>query len=170
MKEIIIPQKSTAFLKILFSLTIPILFLSYVFFNYFSGDLSLNIYLLFLCAMVFFICVLMLINTLIKIVNKKPALVLNQKGIIDHVSMANAGFIEWREITGCFIAKMSGVDQLFISVKDHQSILSKQNPIRKGLLSVPIEDHGTPIAIDLKLLNYSPQKLQKIISSMKKGK
>jgi len=97
-------------------------------------------------------------------------MIINQRGMIDNVSMANAGFIDWKEITGCFIAKMSGVDQLFISVKDHTSILSKQNPIKKGLLSVPISDHGTPIAIDLKLLNYSPQKLQKIILSKKKGK
>jgi len=170
MKEIVIPQKSSAFYKILISLTIPSIFLGYIIYRYFIGVSKLNIYFIFFCAISFMICLLMIINTLIKIANKKPAMIINQRGMIDNVSMANAGFIDWKEITGCFIAKMSGVDQLFISVKDHTSILSKQNPIKKGLLSVPISDHGTPIAIDLKLLNYSPQKLQKIILSKKKGK
>ena len=129
-----------------------------------------NFYLMIFCCLALIICLAFIINAILQLRIRKPAIIINDKGLEDNVSIAKAGFIDWKNITGCFVAKMSGVDQLFIMVKDHSEIMAKQAKFKKGMLSVPIQDHGTPIAIDLKLLNYSAEKLQKIIMKRKKGK
>ncbi len=169
MKEIVIPQKSGAFFKILFASGIPFAYLSYLLFQNQLGTKSLNQYVLVLIAIIALILLGIIINTLVQLSIKKPALVLNNKGLIDNVSMAKAGFISWKNISDCFIAKLSGVDQLMIKLKDYDSILENQNALKKGMLKVPIEDHGTPIAININLLAYSPTKLQKMIRQNMRG-
>lgn len=163
MKELIITQKKSAYVKLLLACLLPGVIFAYFLWKHFSGAQVLGNGMFLLFSLSFTLCLGAMIYFLIKYLDKKPALVINQKGIIDNISMAKAGFIPWSNINGCLIGKLSGVDQLMIKVKDHKSIMEQQSSLRKSMLQVPIQDHGTPIAINVKLLDYNPEKLLKVI-------
>ena len=164
MKELIIAQKKSAYIKLLLSCLVPGAFILYFLWSHFSGTrvLAKGMFLFF--SFTFILCLGAMLYFTIKLLDKKPALIINQKGIVDNISMAKAGFIPWKNINGCLIGKLSGVDQLMIKVKDHHAIMDKQSSLRKSMLQVPIQDHGTPVAINVKLLDYNAEKLVKVIN------
>ena len=161
MKEIIIPQKKGAYIKILLMSGLPFLYLAYTLLQKETFSLLILVCLSILTVVLGCIFVTAIFNLL----NNKPAMIINQKGVTDNISMAKAGFIPWNNINGCFIGKLSGVDQLMIKLKNYEPIMDMQKGYRKGMLKVPIEDHGTPIAINIKLLDYNVERLKKMIIS-----
>jgi hypothetical protein len=107
----------------------------------------------------------LLTRSIIHLTKKTPALIITSEGIVDNISLANAGKIDGANIEGFSIGKVSGTDHLIIKLKDHKSVLSKLSGFKQRMLETIMKKHGTPIAVNLKLLKIDPDELMEVLES-----
>jgi len=99
------------------------------------------------------------INALIQNKRKGPAIIINENGIVDDVSMARAGLIEWNTIKKVEIIKSAGSPHLFIFVRNQDQYINSLNSFKKRVLMQLMKDKGSPIAINLGLIEIDGRKL-----------
>ena len=104
------------------------------------------------------------INAIIQILKRSPALIINDTGIVENLTLAEAGFIRWENISHCELKKYTGSPHLVIYLKEFSAIMEKLNVVRKKLTEVKVRDLGTPVAINLKLLDFNSNELVSIIT------
>lgn len=115
-------------------------------------------------------CILMLIffiNAIRKINKNSPALIINDNGITDNISIANAGEIKWKEILRFEILKSAGHPHLFIFVENPEKFINNKSWFTKGMLTQLNKDKGSPIAIDLNQVEIDSTELMKIVTEKK---
>jgi len=107
--------------------------------------LALSFLLFLFCGLI----VIFFINAIKQQTKNTPALIISSKGIIDNISIANAGMINWNEIVKFEILKSAGHPHLFIFVKETDKFIMDQPWLKKGMITQLSKDKGSPIAIDL---------------------
>lgn len=107
----------------------------------------------------------LLTRSIIQLTKKTPALIITPDGIVDNISMANAGMIDSGNIEGFTTGKVGGAENLIIKLKDHKTILTNMSRFRQRMVETIIKKHGTPVAINLKLLKIDPDKLMEILEN-----
>ena len=99
--------------------------------------------------------------------NKEFALEINKNGIIDNISMAKAGLINWENIEKFEILKSSGHQHLFVFVKQPEKYIQNVKGFKKGMVNQLFKDNGSPIAIDLRRIKYDAKELLTILEKEK---
>jgi hypothetical protein len=91
-----------------------------------------------------------------RLVNHKPAVVVNHEGIFDNASAAGAGLLRWEEIANIFPYDYMGQRMLGINLVDEAAILARQPAIKRALarmnkkIAAPfnIPQNTLPISVD----------------------
>lgn len=71
---------------------------------------------------------------LYRLIVRKPALVVSEEGIQDNVSALSAGMIRWEEIKAVRTRWFGTQQMIVIALKDEQTFLSHQNPVKRVLM------------------------------------
>lgn len=99
------------------------------------------------------------IYALKKLLDKKPALVFDDSGIVDNVSSASAGFIPWSDVVGAQIFEMPKHKMLVIKVRDPQKYVARGSSLRRSLNKTNYKTVGSPISIYVNLLEIDVAEL-----------
>ena len=161
--EINISRNKKPFNKLL--LLIPLTFIPVmrVILINFETNIILSVLLSLYCVlMVFFF-----INAIKKTNKTSPALTIDNTGLTDNISIANAGLITWNEITNFEILKSAGHPHLFVFVKNTEKFIENKSWFKKGMITQLNKDKGSPIAIDLNQIDIDSKELLKILSEFK---
>ncbi len=163
MKEIIVPASKSIYQTLLIICPIALFFAVRSFYNnYYTSHPSW--WLLLLLGALIILCTYFFLNSLQKVRSNNIALRINKTGIEDNISMAKPGKILWSNIKGSEIVKYTGSDHLLIYLKDPKPILAPLNFFQNKMALQMIEDVGTPIAINPKLVQYDVKKLVEVIN------
>lgn len=161
--EINISRNKKPFNKLLFLIPLTFIPIIRVALKNFETNIILSVSL-------FLYCLLMLIffvNAIKKANKTSPALTIDNTGLTDNISIANAGLITWNEITNFEILKSAGHPHLFVFVKNPEKFIKNKSWFTKGMTTQLNKDKGSPIAIDLNQINIDSEKLLKILSEFK---
>lgn len=161
--KINISRNKKPFNKLLF--LIPLTFIPIV--RVILKNLQTNIFLSVLLSLYCVLMVLFFINAIKKTNKTSPALTINDIGLIDNISIANAGLITWNEITSFDISKSAGHPHLFIFVKNPKKFIENKSWFTKGIITQLNKDKGSPIAIDLNQIDIDSKELLKILHEFK---
>lgn len=92
-----------------------------------------------------------------KLFDKKPALILNNSGIVDNASSVPAGFIPWSEVVGARIVEVQKQKMLVINVRAPEEYIARGNLLTQTLNKANHNMVGSPISISSNVLaiNFS---------------
>ncbi len=92
-----------------------------------------------------------------KLIDKKPALILNNSGIVDNASSVSPGFIPWSEVVGAKIVEVQKQKMLVINVREPEEYIARGNLLKQTLNKANYKMVGSPISISLNVLaiNFS---------------
>jgi len=104
----------------------------------------------------------MAIYSIIKFLDKKVGLIIDENGITDNSSATSIGLIEWNDITEIRIANTPKF--ILINVKNPEKYINKtKNKMKAMLMKMNMKMYGTPLIITLNSLKYDFNELLKII-------
>jgi len=115
-------------------------------------------------AIIFFggIC----ISAIKKIVDKRPGLRIDEKGIMDNSSGVSPGLVVWEHIIGIRKIKVSGTRFLLIDVRNPEKyIQDTKKRIKRQVMKANAKKYGTPISISSNGLSITFKKLEELIVS-----
>lgn len=98
-----------------------------------------------------------------KFFDKKPGLIISDKGITDNSSAVSAGLIKWENITNVGITEIYGQKILTIEVNNADEILSRQSGFKKLLMNLNKNYFSSPIQISANTLKCNFQELYNTI-------
>lgn len=102
----------------------------------------------------------------IKLFDKKPGLIINQKGITDNSSFLSVGLILWSDIEKIKFLSLEGNNFIMISVKNHVSFLSKiHNPLKRKMMRLNRFNYGGEISIPENFLKFNQKELHKNLNA-----
>lgn len=165
-----IKRIKTSYYMVAFVVPLALFLIGKSTYNYFYSDVLWQRIAAFILALICGGFFAFFIQALQQIFTKKPAIHISKEGIHDDVSMARVGLIPWSDITKTEIKDNAGAPHLFIYVKDHTKYIDKKSWFKKGMLNQMAKDSGSPIAINLKLIEGSGKELQKTIQSRMRGR
>lgn len=105
---------------------------------------------------IFGLCLLFYIKILI---NRKPALIVTDEGIIDHSSYIGAGMVKWKQIEHIDFINYGGQVFLGIYTYDPELIISRTNGFKSILNKINRRLLPTQVNIPVKNLNCSVDEL-----------
>ena len=103
-----------------------------------------------------------------KLFDRKPGLVFNSSGIIDHSSGVSAGLIPWSEILGAEIYEIHKQKMLIIKVRNPQKYIERGGRLKQALNKANQKMCGSPIAITSNALKINFSELLSLFNQYKK--
>lgn len=161
-------QTSKIKLLLIFLGCIGFLALSYYLFNYPENFTSYRyrnpkvVKVVGVIGMLFFLIVLLYVPK--KLFDKKPGLIIDEKGIIDNSSAVNVGFIAWSEVKYLKTISVNSTQFLLIYVNNSERYLEGFNKIKRMMLKTNNRIYGTPISINANGLKINFKNLEKLIT------
>lgn len=105
-----------------------------------------------------------LVYSVIKLVDKKPGLVIDKDGIFDNSTATAVGLIPWNDIKGVSTVKVMKQEFVVISVNNPDHYISKQkNVLKRKSMEYNRNNYGSPITISANVLNCDASELVEII-------
>lgn len=101
---------------------------------------------------------------IIRLFKRKPGLIIDELGIFDNASTIKAGLIKWQEIKNIRSVKQHSNQLLLITVANPNKYIEKAHSLKKPVLQMNINMHGTPVIIPLASLNYNFTDLQTVLN------
>lgn len=98
------------------------------------------------------------------LIKKEPAILINQKGIIDNISVYKPGEIKWENISK---TEIIGKKFLKVHLKNYSDLLTYNDSFTVKLIELKIKKGGTPIVIFQNFIDFDILKLQQIIEENK---
>lgn len=164
MRTIEIPlNKNRIILHLIISIIIIFIATTFAYYIYLDGKISLTLTIVLVIGIPYLIYYFL--TNLNKIINKKPGLVLDNRGVLDSLGFSEIGIISWENITEAKIIKHNFSEYLIIKVKNNEIIVSKLNGLKKNFTQKYIEIYGGPIVINLQNLKIDKYELIKIIQN-----
>ncbi|MFD2918453.1 STM3941 family protein [Terrimonas rubra] len=103
---------------------------------------------------------------LIKLSDKKPALIIDEEGITDNSSGVAAGKILWSDIKKISVEWVSGQQLIMVEVKNPQLYIKAQkNPLKKSMMTLNYSLYKTPIHITTIGMNVKFEDLYKAVEN-----
>ncbi|WP_281235268.1 STM3941 family protein [Flavobacterium gelatinilyticum] len=106
---------------------------------------------------------LCLLFILFKILDKKPALIINENGITDNSNYSSVGLIAWSKIKGIRTQQVMSTKFLLIDVSDPKEFIDKGSRLKASFMKANLKMHGTPVLITSNTLNYNFSDLEKLL-------
>jgi hypothetical protein len=100
-----------------------------------------------------------------KLFNRKPAIILDEEGILDNSAGMNIGKILWEDIVNIRKQLIAGENFLMIDVKNPMEYIDKEmNPVKKQILGINHSLYQTPIHISTNRLKIGFEALHQLIT------
>jgi len=93
----------------------------------------------------------------------KPAVVVNDAGLLDNASAFGVGLIPWTEISGVRISSFMKQQFLAVYVADPEKYLNRANPLKRAIMRSTQSMIGTGITIPLSALPVSADELLSVV-------
>jgi hypothetical protein len=100
-----------------------------------------------------------------KLLDTRPALIINDKGIWDNTTFTQVGLITWNSITQITHQKIVNNHFIFIYTKDPEVYLNKVSGISLRILQKNQQGFGTPFTINGNGVRYDIVQLQELLQS-----
>ena len=165
MKSIEIERKHTTNNKILYLAPVAIVFAVSAAYGRFISGSTVNVIFGSILILFSFYMLLSFSAAIKRIRKKGPALIIDQEGISDDISLASAGFIHWDDINRYEILKSGGHPQLFLFVKDSGKYLKNLSGLKRRMLIQLEKDHGSSIAINFDMLQIERSVLIELLDN-----
>lgn len=115
-----------------------------------------------LLAIVFFGLIAFITPTFL--IRNYPAIIINDKGIIDKSNLSSIGLIEWSDITGIRTKKVQSTSFLLIDTSDAEKYIGKaKTNFKRNLLKANNRVYATPLSISTPVLGIKFKDLEKIV-------
>lgn len=106
---------------------------------------------------------------IMKLMDKKPGMIINEDGIIDNVSAIAIGKIPWEDIMGIEERKVLIEDLILVMLKDPKAYFDKVgNPVKKQMLTTNFNLYGTPVNFAANSLKISKTELFQLLKEQHK--
>ncbi len=99
----------------------------------------------------------------IKFLDKKPGLIINEKGIFDNSNAGSLGLIEWNDIIDIRQEKVMSTKFLLIMVKNPERYIEKASGLKKVTLKQNMITYKTPLTLTSAGLKSTFEDLRKVI-------
>jgi len=96
-----------------------------------------------------------------KLLDNKPALIINEIGIWNNTSIISSHTIKWSELRGVGLTKIGNEKILFLYLNDNKSFLMKFNLMERLLMRLNLSFSNSPIGIASRSLKYNSEKLNR---------
>jgi hypothetical protein len=97
--------------------------------------------------------------------DRKPALIIDEEGILDNAAGVNIGKILWKDILDLREQQIAQEKILMIDVKNPMEYIEKeQNPLKKQILGIKNNLYQTPINISAGRLRIGFEELHQLIA------
>lgn len=100
-----------------------------------------------------------------KFFDKKPGLIIDEKGIIDNTSGVSIGLIEWKSITGFRSKQIMSTRILLIDTNDPEKFVAKASGLKARIMRTNYNMYGTPLAIGSTTLKYNFDDLETLLKT-----
>lgn len=148
----------TLSLLFLTSVTIAVLLTYYLFL-----DQKFSFKLILILSIAIPILIFVIGFTIKKVINNKPALILDSKGILDNINLSDVGTIPWNNITAVSTVKHQYSNFIIIKLTHPENILKRLSGAKLTLAKNNITNFGSPCIINVSNLKYNNQELFEII-------
>ncbi len=103
---------------------------------------------------------------IIKLLDKKIGLQIDNQGITDHSSATSIGLIEWQDISGIRSQRIKSQKFIMIDVIDAEKYISKaSNKFKRSIMRANMKLYGTPISISSNALQCNFEALRKTVQA-----
>ncbi len=100
-----------------------------------------------------------------KMNDKRPALIINETGIIDNSSGVSSGLILWKDITEIKSEKIFRQKILMILLNNPEDYINRQeNIMKRKAMSMNYSRYGSPISISTNAMDCNFDELKNILS------
>jgi hypothetical protein len=164
---LVIDRNNKQFNKLLYLAPLAFLVATKSAYNNFATGDNFRVGIAFIIILFCILMIVFFLNAIKQSNNKEFALKINEKGIIDNISMAKPGLINWENIEKFEILKSSGHQHLFVFVKQPEKYIQNVKGFKKGMVNQLFKDKGSPIAIDLRRIKYDANELLTILEKEK---
>ncbi len=110
------------------------------------------------------VMLLLLINSIRALLDKRPALIVDAQGVHDFVSSARPGLIPWSNIKEVAAKRLSGTDVIAVMLHDDAGILENVSGFRRSLTENSLKRTGSPIALPVKFMDARQDELLRVLS------
>lgn len=105
-----------------------------------------------------------IIYILWKLFDKKPGLIIDQKGIIDNSNATSVGLIEWSDINRIEKKQVMSTEFLILHINQPEKYIQRvKNIILKKAIEMNVKKYGSPISITCTSLEITIKELESII-------
>lgn len=110
--------------------------------------------------------------SLMKLISKKPGLIISEEGIVDNTTVFGFGMIEWSDISSIKAYKINSKTFIALKLYKPEKYISRiTNPILKKLAKANTKMSGTPINLNPSAIKISSKKLEQLLlEELKKRK
>jgi hypothetical protein len=99
----------------------------------------------------------------IKLFDKRPGLIISDKGIQDNGGISSGQLYPWINITGFKIIKIKRTKLLLIFVNNAEELINKESKWKQQIMRLTQNTYGTPISIGSGTLKCNFDELEKIL-------
>lgn len=97
------------------------------------------------------------------LIDKTPAIILDERGLTDNISNIKAGFIPWEDISGVVYKKGALNRSLFIKLYDPEKVMIPLSGMKENMARSLLKSKGSPLMIQDNLISYKLKDLVKLI-------
>jgi hypothetical protein len=163
MQEVVIRRRKNQHYQLVIIAPLALFFSINSFLRHLQGESSYRSLMLAVTLLFSAVIIWMLITAIRHLIKKGPAMIISERGVDDYASVATAGHILWEEITGASIQKFSGTNHLVIHLRNPERYLSAEKTWRRRVTEFAMSKTGSPIAVNLRTIQYSGDELLKQI-------
>ncbi|KGO92973.1 STM3941 family protein [Flavobacterium subsaxonicum] len=100
-----------------------------------------------------------------KLRNNKPAIIINDKGILNNYSTISGGFVAWKEITDIKMIQVRGACFIMIYTVNPEKYMKDKNLFKKKMILLNLKKFGTTLIITGSNIKYNFDELEKLLQS-----
>jgi len=126
------------------------------------GDGVFTLPIALLGAGFFGVCTFLLLT---KVLDPRPGLIINDRGLWDNASAVGAGFVSWNSVKSVYVNQIPGQKFLTLEVDNPEEILAKANPFKRFWMKRNKNQFMSPVQIPITALKYDPEKLIELVKT-----
>jgi len=104
-----------------------------------------------------------------KLFDKRPGLIIDDKGIQDNTGVSTGRFISWTNIKGFEIVKIKSTRLLLILINNADEVINNESKWKQKIMRFSEQTYGTPISIGSGTLKCDFDELVKLLSDRLKS-
>ncbi|MFK7923165.1 MAG: STM3941 family protein [Bacteroidia bacterium] len=97
------------------------------------------------------------------LIEKKPVIIIDERGFTDNVSPIKAGLIPWEEISGVELKKGLLSSSLIIKLHDPEKVMIPLSGMKENMARSLLKSKGSPVIVQDNLIDYKLKNLAQLI-------